>query len=106
MTTEPNETLELWDNEYDDTFALRVVGDCMLDEHIQDGDFVIIRKGKPKTGEIVAVRGDEGEAALRRYFPIGNDRARLEWNEGGRKGSHVRDNVKVLGVLAGVVRKY
>lgn len=102
MTTEPNETLELWDNEDDDKFALRVVGDCMLDEHIQDGDFVIIRKGKPRTGEIVAVRGDEGEAVLKRFTDLGNGRARLE----SRHGSVTRDNVKVLGVLLGVVRKY
>ena len=41
----------------------------MIDEHIADGDFVIIRKQEQaRDGQIVAVRDDDGEATLKRIL--------------------------------------
>ncbi len=52
-----------------DKFALRVTGDSMIDEHIADGDFVIIRRQEQaRDGQIVAVRDEDGEATLKRFF--------------------------------------
>ena len=89
----------------DDKFALRVSGDSMIEEHIADGDFVVIRTQEhARDGQIVAVRDDEGEATLKRIYKEKN-RIRLEPANKHMKPIY-RDKVKILGVLIGVVRKY
>ena len=61
-----------------DKFALRVAGDSMIEEHIADGDYVIIRKQEQaRDGQIVAVRDEEGEATLKKIYRDRN-RFRLE----------------------------
>jgi repressor LexA len=88
-----------------DKFALRVSGDSMIDEHIADGDFVIIRRQEQaRDGQIVAVRDDDGEATLKKFYRDKN-RVRLEPANKTMKPIF-RDRVNVLGVLVGVVRKY
>ena len=89
----------------EDKFALKVSGSSMIDEHITDGDFVVIRRQPTaRDGQIVAVRDDEGEATLKRFFREKN-RIRLEPANKTMKPIF-RDHVEVLGVLVGVVRKY
>jgi len=57
---------------------LRVNGNSMIDEHITDGDFVIIqRKDSARDGQIVAVRDADGEATLKKLYREKN-RIRLE----------------------------
>ena len=52
-----------------DKFALRVSGDSMIEEHIADGDFVIIQQQEQaRDGQIVAVRDDDGEATLKKIL--------------------------------------
>jgi repressor LexA len=88
-----------------DKFALKVTGDSMIEEHIADGDFVIIRRQEQaRDGQIVAVRDDDGEATLKRFYRDRN-RVRLEPANKSMKPIY-RDRVNVLGVLVGVVRKY
>ncbi len=88
-----------------DKFALRVAGDSMIDAHIADGDFVVIRRQEnARDGQIVAVRDDDGEATLKKYFRERN-RVRLEPANKTMKPIF-RDRVSILGVLVGVVRKY
>jgi repressor LexA len=88
-----------------DKFALKVKGDSMIDEHIADGDFVIIRRQEQaRDGQIVAIRDDEGEATLKRFYRERN-RIRLEPANKAMKPIF-RDRVNVLGILVGVVRKY
>ena len=101
-----DEELELSDWQgADDKFALRVNGNSMIDEHITDGDFVVIRRQETaRDGQIVAVRDEEGEATLKRIYREKN-RVRLEPANKTMKPIF-RDRVDVLGVLVGVVRKY
>lgn len=88
-----------------DKFALKVSGESMIDEHIADGDFVIIRKQEQaRDGQIVAVRDEDGEATLKRFYRERN-RIRLEPANKTMKPIF-RDRVNILGVLVGVVRKY
>jgi repressor LexA len=88
-----------------DKFALRVTGDSMIEEHIADGDFVIIkRQEQARDGQIVAVRDDDGEATLKRFY---RDRNRVRLEPANKTMKPIfRDRVNVLGVLVGVVRKY
>ena len=89
----------------DDKFALRVTGESMIDAHIADGDYVVIhRQESARDGQIVAVRDEEGEATLKRFFKEKN-RVRLEPANKSMKAIY-RDRVNILGVLVGVVRKY
>lgn len=103
---EQTETLGFDDwREAQDKFALKVTGDSMIEAHIADGDFVVIkRQEQARDGQIVAVRDDDGEATLKRFFREKN-RVRLEPANKSMKPIF-RDKVQVLGVLVGVVRKY
>src|SRR5262249_19127267 len=74
---QPIEAIEQADEELDfhdweetaDKFALQVTGESMIDEHIADGDFVVIkRQEQARDGQIVAVLDDSGEATLKRFF--------------------------------------
>ena len=77
---EPLETFE--DNEHlsfapfvgsDDVFALQVNGSSMVDDHILDGDYVLIQKTKRASqGEIVVALVRGAETTLKRFFREGN----------------------------------
>ena len=102
---EQNETIDfggLFDS--DDMFVLEVTGDSMIEDHISDGDYVVIRKQETAhKGDIVVALTDENEATLKRWYPEA-DRIRLEPANSNMKPIYVK-NAKVLGVCVGVVRK-
>ena len=84
-------------------FVLRVRGDSMVDAHIADGDYVIVKKQKTaKKGQMVVAQTDEGEATLKFWFPE-KSRIRLEPANSNMAPLFVKD-AKVLGVVVGVVR--
>jgi len=86
-------------------FVLQVTGDSMIDAHIADGDFVVIKSQEHcRDGQIAAVLDDDGAATLKKLFKE-KTRVRLEPANKTMKPIY-RDNVKILGVLVGVVRKY
>ena len=85
-------------------FVLEVSGDSMIEDHIADGDYVVVRKQRTaRAGEIVVAQTDDGEATLKRWYPE-KDRIRLQPSNSSMKPIYVK-NAKVLGVLSGVVRK-
>lgn len=89
----------------DDKFALRVAGESMIEAHIADGDYVIIRRQEQaRDGQIVAVRDEDGEATLKRFY---REKGRVRLEPANRTMKPIyRDKVNILGVLVGVVRKY
>lgn len=55
-------------------YALRVVGDSMIDEHICDGDIAIIEnRTEAHDGEIVVALIDESRVTLKRIYRHGSD---------------------------------
>src|SRR5262245_53669059 len=87
-------------------YALRVRGQSMIEDHIADGDFVVIRKQETaNNGERVVAMIDT-EVTLKRYF---RDKAqiRLEPANGNMDPIIVEPgaNASILGVLVGVLRK-
>lgn len=77
----------------------------MIDEHIADGDFVVIRSQEHcREGQIAAVLDDDGGATLKRVYRE-KSRVRLEPANKTMRPIY-RDSVKILGVLVGMVRKY
>ncbi len=69
-TTETAETLSLGDIVGSkEAFALRVRGDSMRDEHIVDGDFVLVeRTNVAREGEMVVALVKGSETTLKRYY--------------------------------------
>jgi repressor LexA len=86
-------------------FALRVRGNSMIEDHIDDGDFVVIRKQeRAENGERVVAMVDN-EVTLKRFYRE-KDRIRLEPANGSMSPIFVNPgDAQILGVLVGVVRK-
>jgi repressor LexA len=88
----------------EDAFALRVRGDSMIDDHICDGDLVIVRpQQQVHDGEIAVALLDDGGATLKRVFRE-NGRVRLQPANETMQPIYAAD-VKVQGKVVGVWRK-
>ncbi|HEV2388460.1 MAG TPA: transcriptional repressor LexA [Candidatus Acidoferrales bacterium] len=90
------------------TYALQVKGNSMQDDHILDGDFIIVEQTQvANPGEIVValVRGEE--ATLKRFYREPAGRVRLQPANGQMQPIVVpADDVKVQGRVVGVLRKF
>jgi repressor LexA len=89
-----------------DNFALRVEGQSMIEDHIDDGDYVVIRKQPSvNNGDRVVARVDGG-VTLKRYYRD-KERVRLEPANGTMKPIMVDETnqAEIIGVLVGVLRK-
>ena len=85
-------------------FVLEVRGDSMIEAQIADGDYVVIHKQKTASpGQMVVAQTEDGEATLKFWFPEKN-RIRLQPANSSMAPIYVSD-ARVLGVVAGVVRK-
>jgi repressor LexA len=89
-----------------ETFVLQVQGHSMIDSHIDDGDYVVIRKreGASNGERVVAVV--DGEYTLKRFYRR-NQHIELRPDNGTMEPIMVdagRD-IRIEGVLVGVVRK-
>lgn len=60
-----------------DQFLLRVKGDSMIDDHIQEGDLVIVRQQPTAEPGQIVVAMIEGEATVKRFYKE-KDRIRLQ----------------------------
>jgi repressor LexA len=96
----------VFNNKRNNLFALKVSGDSMIDAHIEDGDYVIIRKQQnAQPGQIVVAQTPDGEATLKRYFPEkSKKRIRLQPANSSMAPIYVKD-CRILGIVSGVVRK-
>jgi repressor LexA len=106
-TYEQHERIDLGDMfEGSHNFALRVRGQSMIDDHIDDGDLVIVRKQQTaRDGQIVVARVDESETTLKRLYREKDGRFRLE-PANAEMAPIYSNSVQVLGVVVGIVRKY
>ncbi len=87
-------------------FVLRVKGQSMIDSHIDDGDYVVIRQQKTADNGDKVVAMVDNEVTLKRFFKD-KDHIRLE-PANGRMNPIFLDStrdVHILGVLVGVMRK-
>ncbi len=86
-----------------DEFVLQVSGDSMIEAHIADGDYVVVRKQPTaRSGDMVVARTDEGEATLKYWYPE-SGRIRLQPANVSMDPIYV-DNAQVVGIVTGVVR--
>ncbi|MEB3197253.1 MAG: transcriptional repressor LexA [Candidatus Sericytochromatia bacterium] len=88
-----------------DVYVLRVKGDSMIEDHIQDGDYVIIqRQDTARDGDIVVALLDDGEATLKRFYRERGGRIRLQPANSAMSPLFV-ERVLVQGKMIGLLRK-
>lgn len=90
-----------------DTYALRVRGDSMIEDHIQDGDTVVVeRRGEVRNGETVVALVRGSEVTLKKLFRRGAKVILEPANQALRPLELAADEVEVQGVVRGLLRRY
>ncbi len=89
-----------------DHFVLKVRGQSMIDDHIEDGDYVVIRKThNAENGQRVVAMIDD-EVTLKRYF---REKTRVRLEPANKTMDPIivnaEEDPRILGVLVGVMRK-
>jgi repressor LexA len=93
-------------------FVLRVKGDSMIDDHICDGDYILVEGvNTAANGEIVVALIEGTDATLKRFFRLdkGPDRGKVRLQPANSRMDPIvvpaRD-VTIQGRVIGVLRKY
>src|ERR1700729_3646062 len=88
-------------------YVLRVRGDSMIEDHLCDGDYVVIeRRETARNGEQVVALLDTGEATLKRFYREGSKIRLQPANRKMQPRIVEADRCKVQGVVIGVLRSY
>ena len=90
------------------TYALQVRGESMIEDHICDGDYVLIQKTDAvRDGEIVVALVDGMETTLKRLYREPNGQVRLQPANSTMEPIFVAAaRLQVQGKLVAVLRKY
>ena len=90
----------------DQIYLLRVRGKSMIDDHIDDGDLVVVeRRENASDGDIVVAILEDEEATLKRFYRERNGLIRLQPANASMEPIFT-DKVQVRGVVRGVVRRF
>ena len=90
------------------TFALRVRGDSMIDENIQDGDIIVVASQKTAdNGQVVVALIDGNYATVKKFYRE-PDFIRLEPANPQFKPIFVKtpERIQIQGIVRGLIRKY
>lgn len=90
------------------SYVLRVRGDSMIDEHIQDGDFVVVNsRNTAENGEMVIALIDGTSATVKKFYREPGGWIRLQPANQNVPPIRVQeDQMLVQGIVVGVIRKY
>lgn len=105
---EQGETISLTDfTRARDVFVLQVMGESMQDEHIMNGDYVLVEKvQQAQEGEIVVALVNGSETTLKRFYRAG-DKIRLQPSNAAMAPIFVSATaVQIQGRVVAVLRKY
>lgn len=91
-----------------DTYALEVRGESMIDDHICDGDMILVERiNEARDGDIVVALVKGTESTLKRFYREGNGMVRLQPANSTIKPIYVHSrDLHVQGRLMAVLRKY
>jgi repressor LexA len=89
-------------------FVLRVKGDSMIDDHICNGDYILVEGTQTaENGEIVVALIEGTDATLKRFYRAPNGKVRLQPANSQMDPIIVSAReVKIQGKVVGVLRKY
>jgi repressor LexA len=108
-TVEQKETLSFGDfTGSGETFALEVRGDSMIDDHICDGDLILVeRVQQALDGDIVVALVNGSETTLKRFYREAEGMIRLQPANSALSPIVVpASSVEIQGRLLAVLRKY
>ncbi len=88
-------------------YVLKVQGDSMIEEHIEDGDYVVLEhRDQAENGEIVMALIDGETATLKKYYREGNQIRLQPANPSLSAIVIPEERVRIQGVVVGLMRKY
>jgi repressor LexA len=89
-------------------YALRVQGASMIDEHILDGDVVVVHgKQTAENGEMVIALVNGSEATVKKFYREAGGWIRLQPANSAMQPMRFQErDVLIQGVVVGVIRKY
>jgi repressor LexA len=89
-------------------FALKVSGQSMVDEHICDGDYVVVHgKQTAENGEMVIALVNGSEATVKKFYRETGGWIRLQPANAAMQPLRYQErDVLIQGVVVGVIRKY
>jgi repressor LexA len=89
-------------------FVLQVKGNSMVEDHIMDGDFIVVEQTQvANAGEIVVALVGGDDATLKRFYRESSGRIRLQPANSEMQPIIVpAQDVKIQGRVVGVLRKY
>ena len=89
------------------TFALEVRGDSMIEENIQPGDVIVVEERQTaENGQMVVAMINEADVTLKKFY-CDSDGIKLVPANCTMEPIRLRhDQVRVLGVVAGMIRHY
>jgi repressor LexA len=108
-TFEQRETLSFADFAGDsDTYALEVRGDSMIEDHVCDGDMILLKKAaEAQDGDIVVALVSGAETTLKRFFREPGGMVRLQPANSAMSPILIpAADVEIQGRLLAVLRKY
>lgn len=90
-----------------ESFVLQVRGDSMIDEHIQDGDYVVVESRlEARNGETVVALVRGSEATLKKFYKRGPKVILEPANQTLRPIEVPAEDVQIRGVVRGLLRSY
>ncbi len=92
----------------ENVYVLRVKGDSMIEDHICDGDFVIVDgSSSAENGDTIVALIDNNEATLKKFYREKDNTVRLQPANTKMKPILIREqDLKIQGRVIGVLRKY
>jgi repressor LexA len=94
-----------WLDRPGDFHLLRVQGESMIEDHIAEGDLVVVdRRKRPRNGDIVVAATPDGGVTLKRIFDEGH-RVRLQPSNAAMEPMYF-DSADVRGVVVGLMRQF
>jgi len=90
------------------SYVLKVRGSSMVDEHIADGDFIVVHsRSSARNGETVVALVGGSHATVKKLYREKDGRIRLQPANATMTPIYVNESdIQVQGVVVGVIRKY
>ncbi|MAE93430.1 MAG: repressor LexA [Deltaproteobacteria bacterium] len=90
-----------------ESFVLQVSGDSMIEDHIQDGDYVVVEsRPEARNGETVVALVRGSEATLKKFYRRGPKVVLEPANQALRPIEVPAQDVQIRGVVRGLLRSY
>ena len=91
-----------------DNYVLRVEGNSMIEEQIRDGDYIVVQaQDRAEDGQMVVALVSGEAATVKKLYREANSRVRLQpANPTMEPIFAAADDVRIQGIVVGVIRKY